>query len=168
MEEAERGVFLKTQSKTVNGKYYGDGRIFVFHNTLLQRDGMNQGVSGGPATLHSRMSNLVTRNNIFHVTSKNRYSIVGSKDSTNNDFDYDLFNGKISHGLGQERHGIKGTPRYDPENRTGEFSLLPLSPGHDEGVFIPNFGDGFTGGGPDMGAHEANTPAMQFGVNAYR
>lgn len=168
MEAAKRGVFLKTQSKIVREKNYGDGRIFVFHNTLLQRDGMHQGVSGGPADLTSRMSNLVTRNNIFHVNADFRSSISDSKKSANNDFDYDLFNGKIIGSLGQEQHGIKGTPIYDPDNRIGEFSLLPLSPGHDAGLFVPNFSDGFTGASPDMGAHEANSPRMQFGVDAYR
>jgi len=29
---------------------------------------------------------------------------------------------------------------------------------------IPNFNDGFTGAGPDMGAHEAGTPRMRFGA----
>jgi len=29
-----------------------------------------------------------------------------------------------------------------------------------------NHNDGFTGAAPDMGAHEAGTPPMQFGVDA--
>jgi hypothetical protein len=168
MEDAKRGAFIKTQSKVVRGKYFGDGRIYVFHNTLIQRDGMNQGVSAGPARLGSLMSNLVTRNNIFHVNADYRPSIVGSEEVTSNDFDYDLFNGKILGGSGHQQHGIKAVPRYNPDNRAGEYRLDPSSPGYGAGVFIPNFSDGFTGAGPDMGAYEANVPPLQFGVHAHR
>ena len=46
------------------------------------------------------------------------------------------------------------------------YQLAPNSPGFDQGLVIPNFSDGFTGSAPDMGAHEAGTPAMKFGVDA--
>ena len=73
---------------------------------------------------------------------------------------------------GQERHGVSGKPRYAPqaafdrEARTGTFQLAPGSPGSDGGVIIPNFCDAFTGKAPDMGAHEAGTAPMEFGVRA--
>jgi hypothetical protein len=44
------------------------------------------------------------------------------------------------------------------------YQLAPNSPGYDRGARIPNFNDGFTGAAPDMGAHEAGTPAMKLGV----
>jgi hypothetical protein len=74
-----------------------------------------------------------------------------------NDFDYDLFNGRIQAREGSEPHGIRGVPIYDPGNGDNEFALAPDSPGYDAGVRIPNFNDDFTGKAPDMGAHEAGT-----------
>ena len=52
------------------------------------------------------------------------------------------------------------------ETKTGNFQLAPDSPGFDKGVVIPNFADAFTGSAPDIGAHEAGTPPMTFGVEA--
>ena len=62
-----------------------------------------------------------------------------------------------------------GTPTYAPGNgpsaeASGMYQLAPKSLGYDKGVRIPNFNDGFTGAAPDVGAHEAGTPAMKFGV----
>jgi hypothetical protein len=45
------------------------------------------------------------------------------------------------------------------------YQLAPSSPGYDTALRIPNFNDSFTGAGPDVGAHEAATPVMKFGVN---
>jgi len=50
----------------------------------------------------------------------------------------------------------------------GMFALAPKSPGFDAGAIIPNFNDGFVGPGPDIGAPEAGSPPMEFGVEAYR
>jgi len=46
--------------------------------------------------------------------------------------------------------------------------LAKGSPGHDAGLRILNFNDNFTDAAPDMGAHEAATAPMQFGIDAYR
>ncbi len=51
------------------------------------------------------------------------------------------------------------------ETKTGNFQLAADSPGRGQGVVIPNFCDGLDGA-PDMGAHEAGTPPMVFGVKA--
>lgn len=48
------------------------------------------------------------------------------------------------------------------------FALSPGSRGFDAGVALPNFNDGFAGAGPDIGAQEAGSAPMEFGVNAYR
>ena len=32
---------------------------------------------------------------------------------------------------------------------------------------IPNFNDNYLGGAPDIGAREAGSPVMEFGVSAY-
>ncbi len=46
--------------------------------------------------------------------------------------------------------------------------MTPDSIGHDQGERLPNFNDDYTGAGPDTGAHEAGTPPMEFGANAYQ
>ena len=168
MRKAKRGVFVKTQSKKVRGRYYGGGRIYVFHNTLLQRDGENQGVYSGLNELGSDMVNMVSRNNILHVNADYRNSIDDSSRSTINDFDYDLYNGKIVGRSDQEANGIRGTPSYVPHNGHGPFYLFPSSPGHDDGVSIPNFSDGYEGLAPDIGAYESDSTRLQFGVDANR
>lgn len=87
-----------------------------------------------------------------------------------NDFDYDLVSARYP--AGHEQHGISGKPTYAAgagfnfESKTGSFQLAKGSPGYDGGVVIANFCDVFTGKGPDVGAHEAGTGAMTFGVKA--
>ena len=175
MAESKRGVFLKSQSKHAGGRdengdreFFGDGRIFVFHNTLLQRPGENTGVSGGLSDLSGKMKNVTSRNNILHVNSANRPSIADREREPSNDFDYDLYNGKINVRDDQEAHGTFGEPAYDPAAGKGVYALDPSSPGYDAGAFLPNFSDGFTGMAPDMGAQEAGTAPLQFGIDAYR
>ncbi len=90
-----------------------------------------------------------------------------NQNSTNN-FDYDLYNGYIDARPGSERNGIHGVPIYDPHNGDGEFAIDPSSPGYDAGAVIPNFNDNYNGAAPDIGAHEAGSPPMVFGVNAYQ
>ncbi len=60
-----------------------------------------------------------------------------------------------------------GVPVYATSRPAGDFSLAPGSPGFDAGVPIPNFNDGFHGRAPDIGACEAGTAPLEFGVNAY-
>lgn len=47
---------------------------------------------------------------------------------------------------------------------TSEAQLASTSLGFDAGARIPNFNTGFSGSAPDIGAHEAGTAAMVFGV----
>ena len=68
---------------------------------------------------------------------------------------------------------IVGVPEYAAGNGAesrdgGKYVLTSTSPGYDAGEVLPNFSDGFTGIAPDVGAHEASTAPMEFGVNAYR
>lgn len=175
MAEAKRGVFLKSQSKRSgrrdeNGDrhFFGDGRIFVFHNTLVQRPQENFGVSGGLSDLSGKMRNVTSRNNILHVNSVKRSSIADREREPSNSFDYDLYSGRIAVRRDQEAHGIFGEPVYDSTAGEGVHALDPSSPGYDAGAVLPNFSDGFAGKAPDMGAHEAGTVPLQFGVDAYR
>ncbi len=99
-------------------------------------------------------------------------SIAGIKPSSLGDYDYDLSSGRSAIPAGQELHGIKGEPVYVEGNGMkdgkGRFFLAPTSPGHDAALRLPNFNDDLTGQGPDIGAHEAGTPPMEFGLDAHR
>ena len=161
------GGFLKTSDKM------GGGKIFVFHNTVLQpvlatgegsiTTGASVGLGwGGP------MVNVTSRNNILHVKSQ------AFRDRDNDplgDYDYDLYQGRLPKGREHQKHGIRALPIYAHvtglRNGEGVFTLSPNSPGFDAGVRLPNFNDDFTGSAPDMGAHEAGTGPMEYGVNAY-
>jgi len=158
------GGFLKTSD------IMGGGKIFVLHNTVLQpvektKDGkIKVGASiglgwGGP------MVNVTSRNNILDVRSQ---AFRDRNNNASNDYDYDLYRGTLPQGRVHEVHGVTGEPVYDRRNREGMYALAKGSPGFDAGVRIPNFNDDFTGERPDMGAHEAGTSPMEFGVRLWR
>ncbi len=161
------GAFFKTSNNL------GGGRIYVFHNTILQpplRSDTNKltgavvGLGwGGP------MTNVVSRNNILHVT---RQAISDRAHDPLGDYDYDVFSAPVAAAPGREKHGIQGVPAYASgdgiKDGRGTFVLAPESLGFDAGVAIPNFNDRFAGLGPDIGAQESGSPPMEFGVDAYR
>jgi hypothetical protein len=162
------GGFLKTSDNL------GGGRIFVFHNTILQPARPGAGAKetagaqvglgwGGP------MINVTSRNNILYVT---RTAITNRKTDALGDHDYDLYTGQSTIPAGQEKHGMKGVPAYADgcglRDGKGQFALAPASPGYDDAVRLPNFDDQYTGKAPDIGAHEAGTASMEFGVEAYK
>jgi len=80
--------------------------------------------------------------------------------------------GKLHYPPGTQQHGIVAVARYreghgwDRGKASGLYQLAAGSPGVDQAQRLPNFNDGFTGKGPDIGAHERGTPAMKFGVAA--
>jgi hypothetical protein len=148
----------------------------MFHNTMLQTPppagstltlGGSDGLSGPSPS--EPMANTMSRNNVFQIA-RNWWSAFNTQGGAGDDLDYDLRNGGISGITGAQTHGILGTPIYAAGNGPasdagGMYQLAPNSPGYDKGARIPNFNDSFTGAAPDMGAHEAGTPAMKFGVN---
>ncbi|MEX0744265.1 MAG: right-handed parallel beta-helix repeat-containing protein [Phycisphaeraceae bacterium] len=144
------------------------GHMYIFNNTLLQPNGEGYNGLGGESRV---LKHSVTRNNILHVRPTDTHSISTDRRSEDNDFDYDLLSA-ARYPAGHEPHGIEGVPIYVPdvgfsfETKTGNFQQAEGSPGLDKGEVIPNFSDVFNGAGPDMGAHEAGTPPMVFGVNA--
>jgi hypothetical protein len=145
------------------------GHMYIFHNTLFRSDEWlpTGGLGGNRIVKHT-----VSRNNILHVRSLRDFSASENKQNTDNDFDHDLYNGRVPRG--QEAHGVRGEPVYaegagfDPATRTGSFQLAPGSPGAAAGQVIPNFSDGFHGPTPDIGAHQRGAPPMRFGINASR
>jgi hypothetical protein len=163
-----RGSMFKVGSSDTT--YPDLGKTYVFHNTMLQPKvsgetyplGLAYGVNDNGRPLNI----FQTRNNIFQIYKSSSYSIYNGSLKTSNSFDYDLYNGSMRATSGQETHGIKGLPKYSATNGPGQFALDPSSPGYDAGTLISNFNDVYTGSKPDVGAFEAGSPAMKFGVNA--
>jgi hypothetical protein len=166
-DDDERNTFAKSGT----GDGFGNGRRYVFHNTVMQPPPYPGGklTSGADSGIYGPQSltNTVSRNNVFHTWKNWHDAIGGNAGAVANDLDYDLYNGKMP--PGSERHGVRGVPVYLPghgpaSGANGLYQLAPGSPGRDAGVPIPNFNDGFAGSAPDMGAHEGGTPPMRFGV----
>ena len=159
------GYFLKMGY--AGGEKWMTGHQYIFHNTLFRSDDWlpRGGLGGNRIVKHT-----VSRNNILHVRSPDNRSASEAKQNIDNDFDYDLYNGKVP--TNQEVHGIRGEPVYaagagfDSATKTGRFHLTLESPGANAGLPIPNFSGGYTGPAPDVGAHQRGAPPMQFGVNA--
>jgi hypothetical protein len=149
---------------------FGDGRRYVFHNTVLQQkatDGSQYtlGAAGGISASGSNepLTNTVSRNNILHVF-KDWWSTFAAP-ASGNDLDYDLYNG--GNEVGGQAHGKVGVPVYATGNgwqsgSGGMYQLAPTSPGYGAGVALPNFNNKYAK--PDMGAHQSGAPAMKFGV----
>ncbi|MCJ7740629.1 hypothetical protein MUP32_04930, partial [Candidatus Microgenomates bacterium] len=131
------------------------------------------GVKGGIVDSGGTMSDYFSRNNILQMSSSGNPSVRDSTKSSSNDYNYDFYNGKITASSNAEQNGITFTnpgfavQSFDRATGKGSFYLNSTSGGFDKAVLLPNFNDGYTGTAPDMGAHEANTPPMEFGVNAY-
>lgn len=157
---------------------FGNGRRYIYHNTMLQAqaDGADftlggaMGVSGTGET--GRMHNTVTRNNIFHTWHPYDYRFLPWNDTMqagdDNDFGWDLYNGTEGSTI---RKAIIATPSYASGNgwkseEGGRYQLARGSPGFDQGVRIPNFNDDFKGAAPDVGAHESGLDRMKFGIAA--
>jgi hypothetical protein len=168
-DEDERNVFAKSGTTPE----WGGGRRYIFHNTLLQAPAEAGGrfPLGAGGAIHGSgrgepVTNTVSRNNIFQIW-KPHWDVL-SNTGRDNDFGYDLYNGKISTAEG---HGIFGTPVYASGNGAasgpgGRYQLAPGSPGYDAGARIPNFNDDYRGRAPDIGAAEAGAPPMRFGLAA--
>lgn len=157
---------------------FANGRRYIYHNTMLQAQeagaeftlGGAMGVSGTGES--GRIRNTITRNNIWHTWHPYDY-LFKSWDETiqaalDNDFGWDLYNGT---GGTTIRNPIVATPTYASGNgwkseEGGRYQLAAGTPGHDQGVRIPNFNDDFNGAGPDVGAHEGGMDRLKFGIAA--
>lgn len=161
------GNFLKMGY--ADGEQWMTGHMYIFHNTIFRSDEwLPTGALGGTRIV----KHTVSRNNILHVREPRNHSLSDNKANIDNDYDYDLFNGRIPDG--HEVHGVRGEPLYaagsgfDPATRTGRFQLQPSSPGAGAGQVIPNFSDGYLGQAPDTGAHQRGAPPILYGVRAGR
>jgi hypothetical protein len=181
------GAFIKTGES----EKFGGGRRFVFHNTILQPEGVFD-----VFTSHAN-PNCVTRNNIFDV--RGRLATDREKEPAS-DYDWDYFSGETKGKSAKEEHAVKlnqtpsGTrlfiPSYSLEYylrssvnsiKWGSFEyhlgdtvvnitdpvVWIANPLIDSGVLIPDFNDGYGGKAPDLGAFETGLPPLQFGRRAY-
>lgn len=163
--DATGGYFLKMGY--AGGEHWMTGHMYLFHNTVFRADEYlcTGGFGGNRIVKHA-----VTRNNILHVRSPENHSLSNNQRNTDNDYDYDLFNGQIP--TGHEEHGIRGEPVYadgaglDPATKSGHFQLSPGSPGAGVGLVIPNFSASFSGNAPDIGAHQRGAPPKRYGTAA--
>lgn len=145
------------------------GSQYIFHNTIFaEGDWLCTGGLGGKRIV----KHTTSRNNILHVRSSEGYSASQNAHNLDNDFDFDLYNGRVP--PGQESHGVRGTPVYaagagfEPKTSSGQFQLADTSPGAGAATPIPNFSQCRRGAKPDMGAHQRQSPRMQFGGAAGR
>ncbi|MGQ0621299.1 MAG: Calx-beta domain-containing protein [Panacagrimonas sp.] len=167
--------FLKIQNiNPLTGVDWGGGRSYVFNNSALiprATRGLSSFISPFTTT-DPEIRNLRTLNNSMMVRGSTFYSIHAGA-GRDVAFDYDLFNGRTIAPAGQELHGVRGVAAlvpnwgFDPGTFTGVFAMAQGSPGYDRGVLIPNFVTAFTGAAPDIGAHEALSAPLEFGVSAY-
>lgn len=154
--------------------------LFVYHNTLLTGSGAGAGWAFNTWKAHTYSSStgtrLVSRNNIWQTRSYPGYFLEADSSGTNyyvRDFqpsyfsqDYDLHSGIITPAATAGAHTIQGEPTFLAGNGAGSAGLYQLAagtPGHDDGLPLANFNDGFTGTAPDRGAHESGLAAMVFG-----
>jgi hypothetical protein len=167
LDQDDRGPMFKagSQNSTI-----GDGRRYVFHNTILQSTGSGAtnglgagaGISGNTG---EALTNTVSRNNIFQIW-KPSWLSIDVAGGYSNDVDYDLYNGTLN--LSGESSGTKSSPVFASGNGPasgagGMYQLSPSSPGFGKAARLPNFNDDVSA--PDVGAHQSGAPAMKFGVN---
>jgi hypothetical protein len=149
----DRQPFFKSGSDSS----LGDGRRYIFHNTMLQatQSGCSNGLGGGAGIGGTGSSQLINNtfsmNNIYHLWKPNSaFYQVGS----GNLFQNDMFNGNAGATI---VGGLNATPAYAAGNgwsseANGAYALAAGTPGYDAAVRIPNFNDSFVGSAPDVGA----------------
>lgn len=141
------------------------GKMYLFHNTALQpgpfegfKKYKSSGAQAGIIFTSDKKTafNITSRNNIIHTRNDTDWAVRDTQLTPSNDYDYDLYVGKIKAREGAQTHGIRARPTYDRAS-DGRLWLRPGTPGYDAGERIPNFNDDFTGKAPDMGAVETHS-----------
>jgi len=147
LDADDRGPFAKAGE----GGGFGGGRRYFFHNTTLQPEG-NQGAGAGiSGNSNQPLTNTVSRNNIWHIWKPN-WEALNEVGGRGNDFDYDVYNGRLATYGGAEKHGANAAPAR--QNTV------------DRGVRLANFNDDYVGAAPDVGAQESGAPPLRFGLDA--
>jgi hypothetical protein len=139
---------------------YNGGRMYIFHNTAFQPPPWHgqEEPSGVRFGLHITGSdyeqrNMVSRNNVLECRRPKYNAITDPSKHPTNDFDWDLYSGRLRAAEDVQQHGIFAQPDYE-QGPDGRLWLRPGSPGHDAARRLPNFNDDYHGAAPDMGAVE--------------
>ncbi|HSS28945.1 MAG TPA: hypothetical protein VLL50_13435, partial [Usitatibacter sp.] len=146
--------------KSGSSSDFGNGRRYLFHNTMLQaqQSGCANGLGGGAGVGGTGdtqlVHNTVSMNNIYHLWKANS---IGYQIGNDNTFQNDMYNGSAGIAV---ISGINATPTYASGNgwqsgAGGAYALAAGTPGYDQGARIPNFNDDYAGSAPDAGAAEA-------------
>ena len=175
LDNEDRGPFNKcgSQDASVRG-----GRIYLFHNTVLQpkQTGFanSRGLDGGIVDNGGQVTNVVSKNNIWTTayTGKGGYPIAfvdnGNNSGANSTSTNDLTNVNTSSKKGQMvmTGTIVGAPIYNSSVPltldTNGYFLASNSPGKGKAIRINNFNESDNA---DVGAY--NGKRLEFGVNAY-
>ncbi|MFA6961416.1 MAG: right-handed parallel beta-helix repeat-containing protein [Opitutaceae bacterium] len=168
-----RGSFAKLG----DGKGFGGGRIYFFHNTALQPvspAGISLGARCGVADWGGPMVQVVTRNNIWWMApptgGHSSYAISSRTATDTNDFDHDLYTGIVRGTTPAEPDGIQAEPNLLPGSVRTSMTpvswpyLSPASPGYGRAVALPNFNDMPAGGSADIGTAQTGVPAPWIGI----
>ena len=172
-----RGEFMKAGNRDTPTE---SGVTYMYHNTMLMKDVGETYPLGGLAFFTPSAGGviyyMITRNNIAQNNDDAGSTIKWLTTSCTNSSDYDFWNGAIHTTKcstpAPEVNGIEGEPTYETNHGnqagdTGWYWLDAGASGHDDGVVLPNFNDGYEGVAPDIGAHERDSDQMIFGVAAY-
>ena len=181
------GALIKTGERNE----FGGGRRYIFHNTVLQPNGVFHAF-----TSHVN-PNCVSRNNIYDLPGR---LATDREKEPESDYDYDFFSGdRIGNSAREEHRILFRTTPAGARLFTSSYNLefYPIStinsirwgkhdfefgdrklqitdpvdwirnPLIDSGALIPGFNDDFAGKAPDLGAFEVGNPPIQFGRRAY-
>ena len=122
------------------GEDWMTGHMYIFHNTLFRSDEWlpTGGLGGNRIVKHT-----VSRNNILHVRSPRNYSASENEQNIDNDFDYDLYNGRVPEA--RKRTACAANPSMPPapasirRPRPAVSNWRPTVPAPAAGQPIPNF-----------------------------
>src|SRR5262245_51101994 len=90
-----------------DGEQWMTGHMYLFPNTVFRAD---EYLPSGGFGKDRIVKHCVTRNNIIHLRAPENTAVSSNKANVDNDYDYDLTNGRILEGT--ERHGVRGEPIY--------------------------------------------------------
>jgi hypothetical protein len=118
--------FLKGGGSRTRNGYFGDGRVYLFNNTILVLPSSEPQVRGGLEDGDRTLCNYITRNNILQVPApaghrpfELPFSISDAHRSATNSFDYDLYNGRLRVVAESESHGIEAHRRTSEPGHGG-------------------------------------------------
>ena len=165
--DCNEAVFLKIGNKlkfdkTTNKSWPAAGIAFVFNNTLLQPvvNGKKNGISKF-ATSTGPSEGVVYMNNIINTTGNNGNDFEILPLQTNSIAKNNLYYGGVLNEIGLANN-ICAMPVYNIQR--GGWYLEKDSQGYKQGIFIPNFSEGYSGSLPDIGAYQNGKPPLVFGV----